>query len=551
MRGVLPYRDFIFVHPPGIAWFHALTSWWHDPATAFATARVLTCVAGAINTVLAGVIVLRAGSPFGALIAAFLYATYPDAVNSERSTLIEPALNLFCLASAFVWLTTGKSMRAGFFGGIACAMKLLGGIWVIAAVLSAPRVKSAVHFIGGGIAAGLLLLAPLALFAPSRFVEQVLVFQFTRPPDGTLTAAERVPLILHNGHLAATALAALAIVVMIVTAIRGGFSAITRAERFFAVATLLTCAAFLASSSYWVSYNAYLAASQCVLAGLGVARLTRGHLRIALAIVVTIAIGFTLRNPFAPYPRSAEQISLHDSAPRQGSLFAFDPTYALIAGRLPPHGDDAPVIVDSYGAMLLTAMRSGAQFKDANDAFRGAPAQPDVRARMERSRFVILDWRAHWQLPAEDWTWISAHSLCVTPAAGTLCVRQTFGRPLENIQATFGEGWYGEEGTPPSTWRWMSERGMAILPASSGPAPLYLEMRVPLEALRMHPRITIELDGRVVDQFTADVAETVRVINVQRTGTPMTLVITTSETFTPGRDPRVLGLMLNRLLWVE
>ena len=248
---------------------------------------------------------------------------------------------------------------------------------------------------------------------------------------------------------------------------------------------------------------------------------------------------------WAVKPRSAEQVALHESRVN-GSLFAFDPTYALIAGHLPPHGDGAPVIVDSYGAMLLTAMQSGGKFKDANDAFRNAPAQPEVRARMERSRYVILDWRAHWQLPARDWEWIAARSLCITPEAGALCLRQTFARPIENMPATFGEGWYDEEGTRPSTWRWMSGRGVLTFEGRSG--RLYLELRVPLEALRTRPRITIELDGKVIDQFTPEVAEVVRVIEVRR-GT--TLVITTSETFTPERDPRKLGLMLTRLLWLE
>lgn len=533
LRGVLPYRDFVFVHPPGIAWFHALTAWWHDPATAFAAARVLTCVIGAINTFLAGLIVLRAGSPFGALVAATLYATYPEAVSSERSTLIEPVLNLFGLLSAYVWLSTEKSFRAGILGGIACAMKLLGGIWVVAAMLSAPRLKSAMHFIAGGVIAGVVLLAPLALLAPSSFIEQVLVFQLTRPPDGTLTAAERLPLILDNGHLAATVFSVIAILAML-------RSAVTRAHRFFAIATLLTCAAFLASSSYWTSYNAYLAASQCVLAGLGVASVRRRWMQaaIVLALVVMLPRGWTVA-------RSAEQIALREAAVN-GSLFAFDPTCSLIAGHLPAHGDGAPVIVDSYGAMLLTAMNSGAKFKDAADAFRSAPAQPAVRLRMERSRFVILDWRAHWQLPANDWAWITARSLCVTPDARALCIRQTFAGPIENMPVTFGEGWYNEEGTPPSTWRWMSGRGTMTIPAKNG--RLYLEMRVPLEALRTRPRITIELDGRAVDQFTPEVSEVVRVIEVRR---ETTLVVNTSETFTPERDPRQLGLMLRRVSWLE
>ena len=39
-RGVIPYRDFVFVHPPGALYLLGLTSFL-DPAKAFAGARVL------------------------------------------------------------------------------------------------------------------------------------------------------------------------------------------------------------------------------------------------------------------------------------------------------------------------------------------------------------------------------------------------------------------------------------------------------------------------------------------------------------------------------
>ena len=51
------------------------------------------------------------------------------------------------------------------------------------------------------------------------------------------------------------------------------------------------------------------------------------------------------------------------------SPFAFDPSWTLVAGRLPAHGDGAPVIVDSYGAMLLSAVQDGAHVGDAATAF--------------------------------------------------------------------------------------------------------------------------------------------------------------------------------------
>lgn len=583
LRGVLPYRDFVFVHPPGIAWFYGLTSWWPDVAAGFASARWLACVVGAVNSYLAGMLVLRTGSLFGAVTAAVLYALYPDAVATETSTFLEPVLNLACLASASFWLsmtkeTPRRTLAAGFLAGAACTVKLLGGIWVVAAIASAPRGRFASttsRFLAAGIASGALLLAPVALLAPGSFLSQVVLFQLSRPPDGTPGAAARLPLILDNGHLVATILAAVAILGIVVTALRFGRSAVSREERFFTIAAVLTVAAFLASSSYWTQYNAYLAPSECVLAGLGTARLLRGRSRklaMAIAVVITAAGAVLLRRPFRQTLREAEQLSPELIALRGASrgvlepgdsLFAFDPSWGLVAGRLPAFGDGAPVVVDSYGAMLLTAMRTGQRYTDADKAFRGAPAQPEVRARIERSRFLILGSRGNWQLPEADRAWVRSHSLCLTPEAKELCVRKTIAQPFDSIvrvpegsDVGFGEGWWGEEGSRPESFRWMSGRGIVRLPAVSGPARLHLEFDLPSSAVRAPATISLVLDGRTLDRFVASSREVSRSYDVGASGSARTLVMTTDSTSVPARsegstDERELGLALKRIIWLN
>ncbi|MFP5248135.1 MAG: glycosyltransferase family 39 protein, partial [Thermoanaerobaculia bacterium] len=163
LRGTLPYHDFVFVHPPGILYFLGLTSWMPDPGVGFAAARVLLCAVGGINILLVGLLAMRSAGPVGGIIAAALYAVYPDAVKAERSAFLEPVLNLFVLASLFVRLRGRRPLLAGFLCGVACAVKLWGGIWVIAAIASAPRERwrsDVPRFLLGGLAAGLLLLGP-------------------------------------------------------------------------------------------------------------------------------------------------------------------------------------------------------------------------------------------------------------------------------------------------------------------------------------------------------------------------------------------------------
>ena len=580
-RGVLPYRDFVFVHPPGIAWFYGLVSWWPDAGAGFAAARWLACFLGGVNTYLAGQLVLRAGGLSGAVTAAVLYAVYPEVVGAETSTFLEPVLNLACLLSAAVWLSTTeetprRALLAGLLAGAGCAVKLLGGIWVVAALLSPPRGRFAPasrRFLAAGIAAGALLVAPVALFSPASFFAQVVLFQVSRPPDGTFGAAARLPLVLDNGHLLATLLAAVALAGIGVAALRFRGSAVSREERFFAAAALLTGATFLVSSSYWTQYNAYLAASECVLAGLGAARLFRcwsGRAAVPVAVVAMVSGAVLLRPPLRQTLRESRQRATSTAALLEegrgalaagGSLFAFDPSWGLVLGRLPTSGDGAPVVVDSYATMLLSATRGGRRYPNVDRAFREAPAQPEVRSRLERSRFLVIGPRGSWQLPEADRKWVRSRTVCMTPGTGELGIWKRVAAPFDGISRTpegtdvvFREGWFGQEGTGPGSFRWMSGRGVAILPAVPGAGRLYLELELPASASG-GATVVLTLDGRPLDRFRAGPGEVVRSYEVEGSGSSRTLVIATDSTVVPSRsgrsgDDRELGMILKRIVFL-
>lgn len=370
VRGVLPWRDFVFVHPPGV-----LLGWApfaaFDVVRGFEVARFAACALGAANVFLLGQVVkLRVGHA-AAVAAALLYATYPEAIGTERGPFIEPWLNLFVLLAGWCALKS-RWAWAGALLGVAVWMKLWALLWFPAFAILWWREKSV-----RGLVALAVALVPLLALLPTPFWDQVIAFQLARPPDATQGLVQRLVEIFSWPHAG--------LVVLCLIGVR---------ERFFAIATVMIVAAFLGAAAYWSQYNAHLALAQCGLAGAGFAALERFRWRWAvLAAAVWLAVQ-------VPWPaRTRDLLELRGVLAAQPKCwFAFEPAWSLAAGELPAHGDGAAVIVDSYGAMLLAA---GKGFATTQAALRSPAAQAYVAPRLAACPTIVMGWRGEWQLSDE------------------------------------------------------------------------------------------------------------------------------------------------------
>ncbi|HYV43405.1 MAG TPA: hypothetical protein VFA20_01040, partial [Myxococcaceae bacterium] len=379
------------------------------------------------------------------------YATYPEVVVVERGPYLEPVLNLACLGAAWVWLSSTPSPRRIFVAGAlfaaACAVKVWGGLWLIAALVSLPSgdqrtgpaldsLPAAVRgdlstgvamrrgwrgallpFLAGAIVAGLVLVGPLALAAPRAFLEDVLVFHAWRPPDGDVARLPRLWTIWWDVHRVCSVLALGGIALGLM---RRELRA-SRELRFFGAAYALTVAAFLLPTAYWNQYNAHLAPSEAVLAGWGGCELFRflvaprlpalaGRTRLAILAIAIAAFPSLRRSILNSRARAPELLELGDrlrsTIPPDACLFAFEPAWGMAGGFLPPHGiPGGPVIVDPYAAMLRDATAGGVRYPHAAAAFRSDASQAAARAMLERCRFAVLGWRGHWQLTEATQSW--------------------------------------------------------------------------------------------------------------------------------------------------
>ncbi len=122
-------------------------------------------------------------------------------------------------------------------------------------------------------------------------------------------------------------------------------------------------------------------------------------------------------------------------------------------------------------------------------------------------------------------------------------------------RARFLEGWYGEEVSPKTDWRWMGAHGRIELPEIRGNARLRLRFFVPLHVLHGVPSIAVRRNGIIVktiavrDPFV-DVA-----LDFQNLAGPQTIDIDTDRTVNPlaehiSGDSRDLGLRLDALEWI-
>ena len=184
--GVLPYRDFVSVQPPGITLLMlpvALVARVTGTASGMEMARVLTTAASGAGVVLAGLLVRRYGT-LAVLITCGIMAVYPGSIEAAHTVLVEPWLALFCLIGALA-LFDGDHLAQGWrlaWAGVAFGFGGAVEGWAIVPVLVAillflPKITRAWPFCAGVAAGFLVPVLPFAGMAPRLFYDSTIVAQ--------------------------------------------------------------------------------------------------------------------------------------------------------------------------------------------------------------------------------------------------------------------------------------------------------------------------------------------------------------------------------------
>jgi alpha-1,2-mannosyltransferase len=190
--GRLPYRDFLLLHPPGIVLVLSPFAWLargiHDDSTGFALARLAFMGVGALNAVLVYRVARARLGALAGVAGGMFYAVWEPAVFAERTTLLEPLVNLGMLTSLLLLGDPRTASRrrlvlAGAALGLATTVKVWAVVPLVVLLcwVGLRRRHAALPYAAGAAGAAALVCLPFFVTAPATMFRLVVHDQLGRP----------------------------------------------------------------------------------------------------------------------------------------------------------------------------------------------------------------------------------------------------------------------------------------------------------------------------------------------------------------------------------
>ncbi len=394
VHGVLPYRDFDLVQPPGITLVMApvaMVGRLIGARDAMGVARCVTALVVGCNAALAALVMRRRGIT-AMVVAGVSLAVFPMAVAADHSLLLEPYVVFFSLLGAVALFSDGElaSPRRVLWAGVAFGFAGSIKLWAVlpaaaALVCCVPAWRRGVRPLVIGLVLGAgVTCAPFAAFAPRAFVHDVITSQISRGTSGrgALSLAQRLVEITGLSGLptinATTGLAvglSIGIGVLAVVVYGARWRQVSRLE-WFALLAVATAILGTFSSPEFYDHYAYfpaaflallvaLCAGQVVGGARHLARRLEGHgVRVAVAVgCVAVVLAFVASLVFvvgqdASYASSylspaGDPAAQVDAQIPAGACVAFDyAIFGINANRFNPTAQGCPAIVDPFGMWL-------------------------------------------------------------------------------------------------------------------------------------------------------------------------------------------------------
>jgi alpha-1,2-mannosyltransferase len=405
VHGVVPYKDFILVQPPGLPLLmtpFAALSRAIGTADGMAIGRLLTALAGAASVPLAGWLVRRRGT-LALIITCGVTAVFPYAIQAAHTVLQEPWLVLFCLLGMLAVFDDDRltsSARRLAWGGAAFGFAGAVKLWavfpfliLIVMFLLGRRIREAGVFTGGAAVGFLVPVLPFFALAPSNFYHGVFVAQVVRVDDvrtSLWTRLEDLTGLTTTAH-GAIALITVLIILVVVAACLGA-SLLTRQlppplEWFVLVTAVVLLAAFLEPADFYYHYAGFFAPFLALAIALPLARLAaalqeKGRLQAsgfhfgtmvgAAASVLLVILFISQAHTLAQAKPSVVPTSADKVIPAGACVLTDQVSYTLMAGRFTSDVPGCAQIVDGLGTDL--------DLSNGKNGVTGAGKNPAVAA---------------------------------------------------------------------------------------------------------------------------------------------------------------------------
>jgi len=404
--GVLPYRDFHFLQPPGIALLLAPFAWLGravGETTAFEVARVAWMLLGAANAVLVCLVTRRYGERVS-LVCGLLYAVWAISVGAAHTMMIEPvvsALTLLGLLALGVAGSRPHPVWAGLLLGSAVSFKLwaaVGFVVVLALVAARLRSGAAWRFVAAGAAGAAALALPM-LVSPANAWHDVVVTQAQRPRNSTPLSVKLgwfvTSVDVPTGSALAWVVTAGAVIALVLVGLPLlGALAQRRAPTVWADSAwwslwLIALAATLAlAPTFYYHYLEFFAVPACLLVGAVLKDRARWLDRGAGLLAVAGVAALLAWAAWAPHIATrAVAGPLRQDTP--GCIWSDDPNVLIEAGLT--HSQlqrGCPAMVDYSGSLLADGIY--ARRTSSATAGRALDDEVRIRAQVLASQVLVL-----------------------------------------------------------------------------------------------------------------------------------------------------------------
>jgi hypothetical protein len=421
LHGVVPYRDTVFLQPPGITVVllpAALIGVLTKASIGFAVARLATAAVAGITTVLLGRIVARRSGAAKGLVAAAVYAFWMSGIVAGSTVMLEPWLSLCVVLSLGVLLrawdpaASGQvthdrsAVLAGAAMGVGCSIKIWGAVAaavVMGWLLLHGQFRIAKRYMAGAVAGAAVVCGPFFLLAPSRAFQDIITTQASRPPSGIAGIWDRwenmVGTRLFSSAQTGRYVALLVLAMLLACMARAGADRLGK----LAAAQLAGAAAlFMLGRPYYTHYGEYVAPFIAIVVAAGLPGLSRTApgaapaLVTAASLLVVLALcGVQLTDAFHHVrPASVDTHALESRLAGAQCVVSDDFTLLILAdvptrcGWLDSRGDalsqlrpPVPVPFDPSGVRRITSWQADwlSRFSHADAAvLEGQPCADPV-----------------------------------------------------------------------------------------------------------------------------------------------------------------------------